>query len=502
MFGGISPIISHACYKHFVTFIDDFSHFTWVYFLRAKSEVFSVFKRFFALVETQFSSLIKILRSDCGGEYMSNEFQNFLQSKGIISQHSCHSIPQQNGVAERKNRHLLDMVRTLLLESSVPSQCWCEALSTSVTSSLIRETTENESANAGYRFGQGEGTYNILAAHGSLGSLNSVGGVATEINAVNYVSPRSWSRTYDVSQKGYICYDSHAQRIRIFRNVPGLVYERRNRRSDPPADVPPPDLELAPDPPTVPICLRRFTRHSRPPDQYGFSSPVSFAIQAELQALEVSCLPTVKPIGSKWVFSVKLRFDGSLDRYKARLVALVMEPTSVGCEECLSSRRSSRRDLCEAPFGMSTSSPHDVCRLRISLYGLKQAPRAWFEKFRSTLITFSFAQSQYDSSLFFHKSTSGIVLLLVYVDDIIITGTDYGFISKLQKLLHATFHMKDLGQLTYFLRLKVHHQPNGIFLNQHKYIQDLIALAGLEKSSSVDTPMEVNVKYRKDEGIF
>jgi hypothetical protein len=60
--------------------------------------------------------------------------------------------------------------------------------------------------------------------------------------------------------------------------------------------------------------------------------------------------------------------------------------------------------------------------------------------------------------------------------------------------------MKDLAKLTYFLGLEVHYRANGIFVNQHKYIQDLIALAGLEDISTVDTPMEVNVKYRKDEG--
>ena len=152
------------------------------------------------------------------------------------------------------------------------------------------------------------------------------------------------------------------------------------------------------------------------------------------------------------------------------------------------------------PSSMTTSSPHDVCKLRHSLYGLKQAPCTWFEKFHSTLLSFNFTQSQYDSSLFLHTSTLGIVILLVYVDDIIITGTDCGLITKLQQLLHATFHMKDLGQLTYFLGLEVHYRSHGLFVNQHKYIQDLITLAGLEDTSSVDTPMEVNVKYRKDEG--
>ena len=90
---GIAPVVSHAHYKYFVTFIDDFSRFTWVYFLRAKGEVFSVFQRFLALLETQFSASIKVLCSDSGGEYMSNEFQVFLQSKGIISQRSCPSTP-------------------------------------------------------------------------------------------------------------------------------------------------------------------------------------------------------------------------------------------------------------------------------------------------------------------------------------------------------------------------------------------------------------------------
>ena len=117
---GTVPVVSHAHYKYFVTFIDDFSRFTWVYFLRAKGEVFSVFQLFLALLETQLSASIKVLRSDSGGECMSNEFQVFLQRKGIISQRSCPSTPQQNGVAERKNRHLLDVVRTRLLESSVP----------------------------------------------------------------------------------------------------------------------------------------------------------------------------------------------------------------------------------------------------------------------------------------------------------------------------------------------------------------------------------------------
>ena len=150
------------------------------------------------------------------------------------------------------------------------------------------------------------------------------------------------------------------------------------------------------------------------------------------------------------------------------------------------------------PPGLSSSSSLDVCKLKRSLYGLKQSPRAWFDKFISTLLQFSFKQSQYDSSLFLCKTSTGIVILLIYVDDIVITGTDSVLIARLQHL-QASFHMKDLGPLTswvwkFILILLV------FFLHQHKYTQDLLSLAGLQDTFSVDTPLEVNTKYRREEG--
>ena len=77
-----------------------------------------------------------------------------------------------------------------------------------------------------------------------------------------------------------------------------------------------------------------------------------------------------------------------------------------------------------------------------------------------------------------------------------ITGSDQEAISTIKRLLHSTFHMKDLGQVTYFLELEVDFQQKGIFVNQHKYIQDLIQLASLTNSAFVDTPMEINLKLR------
>ena len=86
----------------------------------------------------------------------------------------------------------------------------------------------------------------------------------------------------------------------------------------------------------------------------------------------------------------------------------------------------------------------------------------------------------------------------MYVDDIIIIGTDSSLITSLQQQLKDSFHVKDLGSLTCFLGLEVHNVASGVLLNQHRYAQDLISLAGLQDSSSVDTPLELNVKYHRE----
>jgi len=87
-----------------------------------------MFKTFLAYIENLFHTCIKILRTNSDGEYISVAFQEYLQQKGIISQRSCPYTPQQNGIAERKNRHLLDVTRALLLQASVPSHFWVKAL--------------------------------------------------------------------------------------------------------------------------------------------------------------------------------------------------------------------------------------------------------------------------------------------------------------------------------------------------------------------------------------
>ena len=106
-------------YEYFITFNDDYSRYGFVYFLKHKSETFNVFKVFRALMEKQNGKVIKTIRSDRGGEYMSGEFDDFLKEEGIASQLTAPGIPQQNRVSEIRNR-TLEMVRSMISYSSLP----------------------------------------------------------------------------------------------------------------------------------------------------------------------------------------------------------------------------------------------------------------------------------------------------------------------------------------------------------------------------------------------
>jgi hypothetical protein len=112
--------MSHDGFRYFAIFIDDFTRATWLYLLKAKSDVLFVFENSCCLVSTQYDSKIKILRTDNGKEYTSRDFSIILKTCGIIHQTTCIGTPQQNGVAERKNRHLLEMTRCLLFQMHLP----------------------------------------------------------------------------------------------------------------------------------------------------------------------------------------------------------------------------------------------------------------------------------------------------------------------------------------------------------------------------------------------
>lgn len=129
---GPMPCGSMSGTKYFLTFIDDYSRKTFVYFLKQKSDVFEKFKEWKALVENQTNKKLKVIRSDNGGEYVNSKFQNFLRQNGIRHETTVPHTPQQNGVAERANRSIMEKTRCMLREAGLENKYWAEAVNTAV----------------------------------------------------------------------------------------------------------------------------------------------------------------------------------------------------------------------------------------------------------------------------------------------------------------------------------------------------------------------------------
>jgi Integrase core domain/GAG-pre-integrase domain len=129
---GPFPVTSVFGYKYYVCFVDDCSHYTTIFLIKSKSEVALIFPIYHKMIQTQFGATIKILRPVNGSEYLSSELQKYLELHGIRSQ-TCYSYtPQQNGVTERKNRHILEVTRSLLIGMNVPKYLWSEAMLSAV----------------------------------------------------------------------------------------------------------------------------------------------------------------------------------------------------------------------------------------------------------------------------------------------------------------------------------------------------------------------------------
>ncbi|KAL5816417.1 hypothetical protein ACOSQ3_024795 [Xanthoceras sorbifolium] len=378
--GPLTPV-SNGQNQYFLTFIDDYSRKTWVYFLKRKSEVFGYFKEFKTLVEKQSGYYIKTLRSDQGGEYTAGVFQEFLKQQGIRHQFTPAYTPQLNGVAERKNRTILNMARSMLKDKNMPKSFWAEAVLCAVyllnrcpTKSLDTKTP-----------------HEVWSTHKpSVSHLRVFGSIA-------YIKVPEARRTkledkgekcvlvgYGDRTMGYRLYNPVTKKVIFSRDVifeeneswnwdqtkastsTELVHEGETREvaTEPqiPRDQQTPQHGFpSPQRYDAPLPIEREFSDMRPrgtrslEDLYEeteqveeditlycllmTSDPVSFeeanqerkwrsAMDEEIQSIEknktweLTNLPKGrKTIGVKWVFKTKRNAKGEVQRYKARLVA-------------------------------------------------------------------------------------------------------------------------------------------------------------------------------------
>ncbi|XP_019157775.1 PREDICTED: uncharacterized protein LOC109154439 [Ipomoea nil] len=193
-------------------------------------------------------------------------------------------------------------------------------------------------------------------------------------------------------------------------------------------------------------------------------------------------------IGCKWVFRVKRKSDGSIERYKARLVAKVFNQVP---------------DIYmrKPPGYVNPAFSNHVCKLERSLYGLKQAPHAWFIQLHEFLVQIGFRTSKTNISLFIYDSGDVRVYLLIYVDDILVLGNSHGMVEGVLSKLATVFRIRDLGRPHYFLGIEAVDASGGLILSQQRYVTELLCKAGMESCKRLTTLVAVTSEADPDSDV-
>ena len=297
---GPTAVPSFAGFCYYICFVDDFTKYTWLYPLKHKSQAYTTFVTFEKMVKTQFNSHVKLFRSDNGKEYVNNIFGQFLQSLGIIHQTSCPYTPEQNGVAERKHRHLIETVVTLLHQSHLPVSFWVEALATAnyLINRMPSHTLSNKSP---YQL-----LYQELPNYTNLRVFGCLAYPWLRPHITHKLQPRSRPCIflgYHPTSKGYRCLDPQTHKVYISRHVKFVenefpyesissstntsfigvlpLFPTYSQGPSPPSPTPPPTIQppfITPSTVThnTPATTTHTHNQPEPPHTHNISSSIRF----------------------------------------------------------------------------------------------------------------------------------------------------------------------------------------------------------------------------------
>ncbi|KAK2355926.1 putative mitochondrial protein [Trifolium repens] len=580
--------------KYFITFVDEFTRMIWLFTIKLKSEALSVFKNLKILIEKESEKSIKILRTDGGGEYTSKDFEDFCKDEGITHEVTPPYTPQHNGLAERRNRTVLNMARSMIKQKSLPHKFWGEAVTTAAyilnkcPTKKLRMVPEE--AWCGRKpsvkhlrvFGslcykhvpdarrtklKDKSEIMILIGYHPTGAYKLLDPMTNKVHIsrdviVNEAEQWKWEveTTYN-SESSYIFPDSSDESD---NEAAGDINDGNQNDVIPDSDDD--ENEEITSPPVIrQLPQRNRSVSSRLNDHIvtsdsavnddgdlihfallAGSEPIDYkdalksrvwkkAMEDELHSIEknqtwklVNLPDKKRKIDVKWVFKVKLNPDGTISKHKARLVARgflqkhgidyneVFAPVArietvrlVVALACKNNWLMYHLDVKSAflngpldeevyvsqPPGFEIKGKENmVFRLYKALYGLKQAPRAWNKIIDQFLIQIGFKKCAAEFGVYVQSSKEELVIICLYVDDLLITGSQKSEIEKLKFKLKAEFEMTDLGELSFFLGMEFVKVKNGIVMHQQKYICELLDKFELSNCNSVSNPSETNSK--------
>ncbi|KAE8706762.1 Retrovirus-related Pol polyprotein from transposon TNT 1-94 [Hibiscus syriacus] len=549
----IARVPSLAGSLYYVTFIDDSTRKVWVYFLKKKSEVFDTSRKWKVMVENETGLKVKRLRSDNGKEYRNRRFRDFCANNGIKMETTVPMTPQQNGVAERMNRTLNERARSMRIHAGLPKFLWAEAINTAaylinrgpsvpLDDRILEEVWSKKEINLSHLrvFGC------ISYVHIDSAERSKLDAKSNKCAFVGYGGDEFGYRFWDYENRKIIrSRDVIFNENVMYKDMSTVESSSSNTKaktkefaefeeiSGNDVQISPEAVQEEPGTPELRLSSRipKSTQRYSPslhyllltdngePECYDEAMQVEDSVKWESsmkdemdsllsnQTWELAELPPgKKTLHNKWIYRIKEEHDGS-KRYKARLVVKAAE--NLHLEQLDVKTAFLHGDLEEEiymrqPEGFIEADKKNlVCRLKKSLYGLKQAPRQWYKKFDSFMRSNGFTRCQADHCCYIKRFENSFIILLLYVDDMLVAGSDMQEIINLKQKLSKQFAIKDLGAAKQILgmRIKRDTKSGTLILSHAEYINKVLSRFNIQDAKPVSTPLGVHFRLSKEQSL-
>ncbi|GJR12838.1 putative ribonuclease H-like domain-containing protein, partial [Tanacetum coccineum] len=471
--------------------------------------------------------------------------KGYITGKGIKREYSNARTPQQNGVAERKNKTLIEAARTMLADSFLPNTFWAEAVSTAC---YMKREKVQERKNKPFwmnltdlrgkkrrlmrklklsrRILHKKLSTNIFSTVSTPAKASSTNPVNTVSIPISTASPHEGLSLSDPTNPEQD--DSEIPPLEdIYQNSTDGIFTNSSY-DDEGAVADFTNLETVVNVSHVPTS-RIISFH---PLSLILGDPTS-AFKIHKVWILVDLPSGNKAIGTKWVYRNKKDIRGVVVRNKARLVAQghrqeegidydeVFAPVArieairiflafasymgfiVYQMDVKSAFLYGKIDeevyVSQPPGFLDPKYPQKVYKVVKALYGLHQAPRAWYATLSTFLLKNGYRRGTIDKTLFIKKDKHDIILVQVYVDDIIFGSTKKSWCDEFEALMKSRFQMSSMGELTFFLGLQVKQKADGIFISQDKYVAEILKKFDFANVKTASTPIETQKPLVKDE---
>nr|GEY22264.1 hypothetical protein [Tanacetum cinerariifolium] len=475
--------------RHVLVIVDDYSRYTWVHFLRSKDKAPKVIITFLKRITVLLQSPVIIIRTDNDTEFKNQVLKEYFDTVGISHQMSSVRTPRQNGVVKRQNRMLVEAARTMLIFSRAPLFLWAEAIATAksdisflhVFGALCYPKNDREDigklgakGDIGFFIGYSAAScaYSIYNRR-TKKIMETMNVSFDEISAMAFEQRSSKPRLQSMTSGQITMYDdyiggqsssrtsSSSDNVKEAMTDPAWIDSMQEellqfKRLDVWVLVPAPDN-------ISPLMLKWLFKNKHDEEQTVIRNKSHLVVRGYRQEERIDFKESFAPVARMEAIRIFLAYAA---HKSFTLIQMDVKTTFL--------HGSLKEDVyVYQPEGfIDADNPSHVYKIKKALYGLKQAPRAWYDELSTFLLQNHFFKGTIDLTLFIRRFHNDILVPLQNVDD---------------------------GEMTFFLGLQVNQSPRGIFINQSKYVLEILNKYGMASCDLVGTPMEIKDKLDLDQ---